>query len=381
MTDLFAQRRLLGPVTFATIALAAVCLTPVAMPMSNGLIAQRLLLRFLTFATIGLAAAYLARVVVPRPPIGLFVRSDVWVMITVLVVMPFVYLAIPVVLVVTIFGIVMFIATQLTFAPLIGGRSAALVAGLLCGADVITFAVGWQYGVLVVNDLIIMIVVAGVTNLWTQTGMTPGHVAVFSVVLTVYDTFATGLSGLTADFTDRTVGLPFAPLLATHYHPSVFLGLGDCLLLTIWPLVAAKTYGRTAGWTAALIDLLMMGPVVALMTRILGFSATVPVATPLGLLITAQYLYWRRRAQKTAVAEAATTRPHLTDGLRALDALADLSPPPSTWAAMHQGQIIATGTSPGTACRTARRTGLTAVPTTALMHQADLDVAQTQRPG
>jgi hypothetical protein len=346
------------------------------MPMNGpigAVLAQRLLLRPLTFATIGLAAVYLARVVMPRPPVGLFVRSDVYIMIIVLVVMPFAYLAIPVMLVATIFGIVMLITTQQTLAPLIGGRPAGLVACLLCGADVITFAAGWQLGVLVANDLIIMIVVVGVTNLWTQTGMTPGHVAIFAVALSGYDTLATGLSGLTADFTRRIIGLPFAPLLATHYYSQqVFVGLGDCLLLTIWPLVAARTYGRTAGWSAAVIDVLIMGPALAMMTRFLGPSGAVPVATPLGLLIAAQYLYWRHHARKTTVAEPATTRPLLADGLRALDALGDSgSPPPGTWVAMHQGQIVATGISPGTARRAARKAGLTAIPTTALVHLTD----------
>jgi hypothetical protein len=343
--------------TVAIIVLAAV-LTRVAMPMNGpigAVLAQRLLLRPLTFATIGLAAVYLARVVMPRPPVGLFVRSDVYIMIIVLVVMPFAYLAIPVMLVATIFGIVMLITTQQTLAPLIGGRPAGLVACLLCGADVITFAAGWQLGVLVANDLIIMIVVVGVTNLWTQTGMTPGHVAIFAVALSGYDTLATGLSGLTADFTRQ-----------------VFVGLGDCLLLTIWPLVAARTYGRTAGWSAAVIDVLIMGPALAMMTRFLGPSGAVPVATPLGLLIAAQYLYWRHHARKTTVAEPATTRPLLADGLRALDALGDSgSPPPGTWVAMHQGQIVATGISPGTARRAARKAGLTAIPTTALVHLTD----------
>ena len=129
--------------TVAIIVLAAV-LTRVAMPMNGpigAVLAQRLLLRPLTFATIGLAAVYLARVVMPRPPVGLFVRSDVYIMIIVLVVMPFAYLAIPVMLVATIFGIVMLIMTQQTLAPLIGrpacgsGRLPALWRGRhhLCG--------------------------------------------------------------------------------------------------------------------------------------------------------------------------------------------------------------------------------------------------------
>ncbi|HUY45210.1 MAG TPA: hypothetical protein VMV92_05745 [Streptosporangiaceae bacterium] len=289
----------------------------------------------------------------PRPPIGSF--------------------AIPVMLVTVIFGIVMFIATQQTLAPLIGGRLAGLGAGLLCGGEIIFFAAGWQLGVLVINDLIITVVVVGVTNLWTQTGMAPGHVAMLAVTLSGYDALATGLSGLTANFTRRVIGLPFAPLLATHYHPlPVFIGIGDCLLLTIWPLVAAKRYGRTAGWVAAAIDLLTVGPVLATMTRILGSSASVPMATPLGLLIVAQYLYWRRYARKPTAAESATARPHLADGLRTLDALGDLAPRPGTWVALHQGQIVATGTSPGTACQAARQAGLTAIPTTALVQSADL---------
>jgi hypothetical protein len=268
----------------------------------SALTAQAMLLRAMAIGTIGLAAVYLARVTVPRPPVGLFTRSDVAIMIIMLVIMPFAYLALPAAAVAAAFGVIVLTVVWQALSPVTGGRLAGLTAVLLCAADAAAFAAGWQPGMLIAGDLLIVLTVTGVTNLWAQAGMTPGHAAALAVALACYDMLATGLTGLTASFTSRVDGLPFAPLLAAGYHPPVFLGLGDCLLLVIWPLVAARAYGRAAGWTGALAGVLVLGPGLALMTYVTGRGAGFPLATPLGLVIAAQYLYWRRRRSPEAAA-------------------------------------------------------------------------------
>ena len=136
--------------------------------------------------------------------------------------------------------------------------------------------------------------------MWTQTGITPGQVAGLAAALTVYDLLATGLSTTTISFVDQVAGKPFAPLLMSGFGArATFIGMGDCLLLTIWPLVAASTYGRLAASLAVAVDVLLLASIrIGFLTGLL--VKPVPVATPLGILIVVQYLFWWRRTRPKA---------------------------------------------------------------------------------
>ncbi|UBU16263.1 hypothetical protein [Nonomuraea gerenzanensis] len=167
--------------------------------------------------TVALAVGYLGRYVIARPPVGWMVGTDIAVMVTALVVMPFAYLHVPVGVVVSIFGLVVLTLTQLTLAPVLGGRWAMITAPALCAADVAAYAAGWPVALLVINDALLILLVVGVVNLWAQAAVTPAQVAALAAALTVYDTLATGLSSLMVDFVQRMPGLPFSPVLATSY--------------------------------------------------------------------------------------------------------------------------------------------------------------------
>jgi hypothetical protein len=277
----------------------------------TALLASGLALDAGVLATIALAVGYLLRVVMPRPPVGRFVWSDILVMIVVLVVMPFAYIHMPIGLVMAVFGLTMFVVVQVTLAPMLGGNIAALTAVALCAADVGAALAGWKIVLLVVNDFVVIAVTVGVTNMWAQTGMTPGHVAGLAAALAVYDTLATGLSSMTLDFVGRVAGMPFAPMLAVQYGSSpALIGLGDCLMLTIWPLVAARTYGWAAARWAVAVNMAVLGAIFfGLVTHVL--RGGVPVLTPLGPLIVIQCLLWRRRPptlERRAAVETAVHR-------------------------------------------------------------------------
>jgi len=322
-------------------------------PMSEAVL-RGLVLYLLILLTVGVAASYFARVTMPRPPVGRFVWADIWIMVVALVAMPFAYMHMPVGLVVTIFGVVVFTVSQLALSPMLGGRNAALAAALLCAADVAAYFAGWSAAVLVVNDLTMILLTVGVANLWVQTGMKAAHVAGLAAALTVYDALATGMSSLTTDFVSRVEGLPFAPILATGYGPvSSLAGLGDCLMLAVWPLVAAKAYGKAAGWWAAVIEgTLLLGLTLAVLFTELEF---VPLLLPLGPLIVGQHLFWRRGDRARALRSG-------PDRVELTEALADLPAAARSWVALHEGAVVATGASPGTARRAARQAGVTAVP-------------------
>jgi hypothetical protein len=136
-------------------------------------------------------------------------------------------------------------------------------------------------------------------------------------------------------------------------------------MLTLWPLVAIKAYGRLAGICAIAIDVAVLAAMFAGFAS--GLITTVPVLTPLGVLIVAQYLYWRRRKPTVF-----PTRAPLEAALRTSEAAPTggygnaSGNEAATWVALHDGRIVGTGDSPGTARRAARAAGVTDVPVTAL---------------
>ncbi|MFI6319852.1 hypothetical protein ACIBG8_20120 [Nonomuraea sp. NPDC050556] len=316
------------------------------------MIPYALALNALLVVTVALAAFYLSRFTMARPPVGKFVGADIAVMVVVLVAMPFVYLNIPVPLVVTIFGLMMFTVVQLTLAPVIGGRAAAVTAVAVCAADIGAYFLGWDLALLVLNDLVLVTLVVGAVNMWVQVAMTPAQVAALAAALTVYDTLATGLTSLTSDFVARLDGLPFAPMMATRYgqDPS-FTGLGDCLMLALWPLVALRAYGRRAAWWAAGLA----GALIVISTGfVLAGGGPVPLLSILGPLIVAQWLFWRRwKAARTH----APVRFEVDQSLTAVPATV-----PGAWVALSQGVPVAEGATPGQARRAYRQAGLDGTP-------------------
>ncbi|MCO6007357.1 hypothetical protein NE236_20465 [Actinoallomurus purpureus] len=325
--------------------------------MNHGL-QGALALDTVVLVTIGLAVGYLAKVRMPRPPAGLFVRSDIVIMVALLVIMPFAYLDMPAALVCTVFGLTVFVGLQFTLAPLIGGRGAVAVATPACAFEIVAYFAHWSTALMLVNDVALVVVATGVTNLWVQTGMRPPLVAGFAAALVVYDTVATGLSSVTSDFMHLVNGIPFAPMLAARYTPEpIMMGLGDTLMLTLWPLVAIKSYGRAAGICAIAVDVLLMAAVFAGFAT--GAITYIPLLTPLGLLIVAQYFYWRRR-----IPVVVPVRDPLEAALRA--SYGEDEPADGTWVALHEGKVVGRGDSPGAARRTAREAGVAEVPVTAL---------------
>lgn len=306
----------------------------------------------LLFLTMALAAAYLRRFTMARPPVGTFVGSDIAVMVFTLVAMPFVYMAIPVPLVMTVFGLTMFTVLQVTLSPVVGGRGAIAAAAALCAGDVTAYLLGQDWTLLVLNDLLLVILVVGAVNMWVQVAISPAQVAALAAALTVYDTLATGLTSLTSDFVARLDGLPFAPMLATRYgaDPS-FTGLGDCLMLALWPLVALRAYGRRAAWWGAAPAVLLIAGSTA---AVVAGSGPLPLLSYLGPLIVAQWLYWRRAARRDA---RPPERPAVELGLGALSEAAT-----GGWVALARGSRVAEGATPGQARRAARQAGLEEVP-------------------
>ena len=88
-------------------------------------LAQGLALDTMTIAVPAVALVYRARVTMPRPPVGVFTRSNIVTMIVLLALMPYAYLHLPVTVVIVLFGASLLGMVHLTLAPVLGTRPGA----------------------------------------------------------------------------------------------------------------------------------------------------------------------------------------------------------------------------------------------------------------
>jgi hypothetical protein len=251
-------------------------------------------------AAVALGSAYFRRYRMKRPPIGVFNLADVSVMVLAIVLVPFLYVALPKPLVVAILFVGM---TSLLYFTWEGVTSRQwmrwLVALVMSGADL---AASWYYGsrspgFLAVNNVVLIVAVVGATNLWAQSGLRARDATVLGVALIAYDIVATWWLPLTTDLINRLAGMPFAPVVAWG-DPAVGLwlgiGMGDLLLATAFPLVMRKAYGRRAAVGAIGLALGAIGGLL-LVARLGLLSRTFPVMVLLGPLMVIQYAFWHRR--------------------------------------------------------------------------------------
>ena len=273
-----------------------------------------------TLGVMGLAAAavllswgYFRRYRMSRPPIGVVDLGDVAFMIGGIVLVPYLYLALPAWLVGGVLALGTLGILHLTGEPVLRVRWLVWPVALgLAAADV---ALALRAGTtsaayLAVNDLVLLLTIVGVTNLWAQSGLRSRDLAVLAAALTVYDLVATSLLPLTTDLIERLAGLPFTPMAAWPVGDGQWLGigLGDLLLATVGPLVFRRAYGRAAGLVAVLVAL---GTVAGLM--LLGAAGALrgafPVMVVLGPLLVAQHACWSRRGAERTTAEYLVAEP------------------------------------------------------------------------
>ncbi|MFJ3216969.1 hypothetical protein ACIPLC_13750 [Kitasatospora sp. NPDC086801] len=317
------------------------------------------------------AGVYLVRVRMPRPPVGVYTSSDIAVLCVGVVLAPLLYVNLPGVVVSALFGLVLCLAVQFTLAPVLSGRWAWGLA--LVAAGVTAACSGHPVAVRAGTDVMLAVAVVGVANLWTQSGMRSAHAAALAAVLSCYDLVATTLTQVTAHFVTQVQGRPFAPMLVlTGGSPPVAVGLGDLLLLVLYPLVAAKAFGRTAALLAAAAGVVVTSAVSALFA--LGaLTEGFPLLTALGPLIVVQHVVWSRRlggerttARWRAGTESPAPRPdRLQPDAAVASALAVPAPAElaaGTWIAVADGRLVGTGDSPGLARRDARQRGTDTLP-------------------
>jgi hypothetical protein len=246
-----------------------------------------------------LAWLYFRAFRVTRPPIGVFNLRDVALMIGAIVLVPYLYLAVPPWLEATFLGLGMLTILQVTLEPILPGPWLPWAVALaLLGADV---GAALVFGApsppfQLANNTVLTIAAIGAANLWVQSGMKARDATVLGAALVVYDFVATSLLSLMNDLIDRLASLPLAPLVmwASDGDQWLGVGLGDLLLAAVFPLVMRKAFGRVAGLFALGMGLATLTAMLVLLDlRVVRI--TVPAMVALGPLMVAQYLFWARR--------------------------------------------------------------------------------------
>ena len=148
-------------------------------------------------AAVILSWLYFRRYAMTRPPIGVFNLGDIAFMIGAIILVPFLYLLLPIWILASLLALASLSILYFTWEPVL--RSAWmiwLITILLASADLFTALIPdlnptWFFAV---NNLVLVISVVGVTNLWAQSGMKARHAAILGAALsraarTPYTTF------------------------------------------------------------------------------------------------------------------------------------------------------------------------------------------------
>jgi hypothetical protein len=265
----------------------------------------------LTLSALLLGWGYFRRYQITRPPLGVLNLWDVGLMVGAIVVVPYLYLALPLWLAAGLLAASFLSVFYVMGEPVLRARWALWPAVLvLLASDVGTTHLFGARSALfsVVNDGVLIIAVVGMSNLWAQSGMKARDVAVLAGVLALYDLIATSILPVTTNLVGRLAGIPFAPMVVWGAGGHrLGIGLGDLLLATVFPLVMRKAFGRAAGLGALAIALSTLGALLTL-PALLGMRVTLPAMTPLGPLMVLQYVYWVRHRGPER-----TTRQYLQD--------------------------------------------------------------------
>lgn len=226
-----------------------------------------------TLVTCGLSLLYFRRVRVERPAIGTFNGRDFVILFGFIIGLPLLYLAVPLIVVLVLFGITFTAALVIGLRPVLGPSMSWLVVGLLIGLDVWTGRTllgtiwGWQV-FWVVNAVMVIGAAVSVSNLYAQGGMKLKHMVVFTLILAVYDVVFSLIWPVTNFLSQRIIGYPLNPSVGFRW--GIFnstIGIGDLLVYSLFVILSFKAYGPRAARVA--------------MSAVVVFGMIVPPLTPI----------------------------------------------------------------------------------------------------
>lgn len=248
-------------------------------------------------ATVLLSWLYFRRYRVARPPLGTINLWDVGVIMGGVILLPVLYIVLPAWVAASLLGLAFLGVLSVASEPVVRVRAVRwTLLALLLGGDIMAARV-WgaaSPGFDALNDSLLALAAVSVANLWAQSGMTARAVALLGGLLAIYDMVATAWLPLTATLIARLAGLPFAPLIGWGAgRARLGVGVGDLLLMAVFPLVMHKAFGRRAGLLALASVVGVAGGVLAVLAW-WGLPATVPTMVVLGPLMLLHYAWWVR---------------------------------------------------------------------------------------
>lgn len=245
-----------------------------------------------------LSWVYFRRCAITRPPIGVFNMRDIAIFVVAIALIPYAYLELPLVVVAGLLTLAVTGILYFTLEPVL--RRPAAIAGVELVAVSADIALAVSQGTtsnsfLALNNVLMMVAVIGMANLWVQSGMGAREVTALAAALALYDFVATTQLTTMIDLIGRLSEVPFVPFLAWDAAgDGVGVGLGDLLLLSAFPLAMRKSFGAKPGLVGLGVGIGVLGAVLLVLE--LGLiTAAIPVMVALGPLMVAQYVFWSRR--------------------------------------------------------------------------------------
>jgi hypothetical protein len=248
----------------------------------------------LAVLTVAITLAYLTHVELPRPPLGVFDRSDVGILLAVIVSAPYLYVALPPVAASCLIGIGLLSTLSIALKPVVS-RARWVVVSTLLAADAMLVSIGSRSLACAANDALAILAIVAIANIWVQSGIRARDAALLAACLAIYDPIATSWQGVTSHLLAHASGSAFAPMLAwpeTHGHEFV-LGAGDVLVAALLPAVSTRAFGTRPG---RLIGLATVSTIVIAVAVSAAHVVTgaIPVMVGLGPVAVGGYLVCRR---------------------------------------------------------------------------------------
>ncbi|MGW4383151.1 hypothetical protein [Kitasatospora sp. NPDC004531] len=264
------------------------------------------------------AVGYFRTVRTPRPPIGVFNGTDIYVMMGFVLALPYLYLALPGAVLPAVLAAAFAGGLSVGYQPVVGGGRLrwALIAALIAavfGAHLAFGDTGAPYWI--ANSCVVGLVVVSATNINVQGGMRLKNVAWFLLALAAYDAFFAWVVPLTEELSDAIQGYPFAPAAGLRLSDDLgaVLGMGDLLAYALFTTAAYKAYGR-AGLRTGIALVVVFGAVAPvavlhLVGAITGHpAALIPAQVFFGPAAFVGHLLLRRRGPERRMADVVFRR-------------------------------------------------------------------------
>ena len=262
-----------------------------------------------------LALLFFRRVRLERPALGVFNTRDILIVLFFIMSLPFLYLVVPSFILTGMLILTFCTALYIALRPFLRPRYLwPIIAILIVGNIIVTRTLmgttqGWQlYWVL--NNVIVLGSVIGISNLYTQGGMRLRQVAWFSAILATYDLFFAIVVPISARLADRFHGQPLDAAMGWIMGQySSNLGIGDILIFCLFIICAYKGFGRR-GLYASIGIIAVFGAIVPSLSALVilpffraGNGITIPVQTFFGPVALLTYYLLRRSGEERTMAQ------------------------------------------------------------------------------